>query len=135
MPRRRTADNTRVSPLDDDPRPQGDHPLERAHRFFQRAAPAIRDAQEKIEQAGGVDGLRETVQRKADEIVQRVDEVVANATAIEGEVVDPAPDPAPAAAPAPVRVRARRRMHYVEIAVIAAAATFGALVFQRRLRG
>ena len=114
-----------------------DHPLQRAHRFFQKAAPAIRDAQDRLEQAGGIEGVRETVQRKADELVQRVDEVVTNATAIEGEVVDRATPATTTATPSPATRparTARRRWHYVEIAVIAAAATWGALVLQRRVR-
>lgn len=106
------------------------HPLTRAHRFFQRATPAIRDAQE-------------TVVRTADELVQRIDHVVANATAIEGEVIEPSPASAPVIVPVAAPVTAaidpepparRRNLPYIQLALIAAAATYGALRLQRRAR-
>ncbi|MCB0878625.1 MAG: hypothetical protein KDC46_06550 [Thermoleophilia bacterium] len=127
-----------MSDDDHQPAPGTEHPLQRAHRFFQKAGPAIREAQDAIERAGGIEGVRDKAMQKADEIVQRIDEVVADATAIEGTVVeqDLHEEPAPAASAAAGELRAarRRRLHYVEIAVIAAAATYGALVIQRRHR-
>jgi hypothetical protein len=107
----------------DDDRTDDDHPLQRAHRFFRQAAPAIREV--------------------GDAIVQRVDEVVANATAIEGVVVAPEYEDAGAAGEesspaAPIdlaeqrRGRAPLRITWVSVAVVAAAATYGALRLQRR---
>jgi hypothetical protein len=110
------------------------HPLTRAHRFFQKAAPAIRDAQETLERHGGIDGVCETVVRTADELVQRVDHVVANATAIEGEVIERNASDTPIDTPVAQLVRRRRRVTYVQVAIVAAAATYGALKLQRRIR-
>lgn len=132
--------------MQDDPTPPRDavddqaHPLERAQRFFQRAAPAIRDAADALERHGGIEQVRETVVERATELVQKADDAIAKATAIEGVVVerDEAEVQADAARPAGDRPRstrrARRRLHYLELAVLAFAATFGALVLQRRLR-
>jgi hypothetical protein len=68
--------------------------------------------------------------------VRQVDEVVANAGAIEGEVVERVADAVSdePVAPAETVQRVRRRLHYVELALLVAAATFGALALQRRLR-
>ncbi len=93
---------------DDDARSTNDdHPLDRAHRFFQRAAPAIREA--------------------GDVIVQRVDEAIANATAIEGDVVEARDEP-----PAPMMdsaqtSRPRRSMHWAHVAIVVAAASYCSL--------
>jgi predicted ArsR family transcriptional regulator len=116
--------------------PDDARPMQRAHRFFQRAAPVLRDASEAIERHGGIDGVRELVVERATELVRQVDEVVANAGAIEGEVVERVADAVSdePVAPAETVQRVRRRLHYVELAILVAAATFGALALQRRLR-
>ena len=132
------------------------HPLERAHRFFLKAAPVIREVNETLERHGGLEQVRDKVVERAGEFVQRVDDVVSNATAIEGEVVErtPARDAAPSASDADARdadaasySRARERTiptstpvqpkhgigRWVALAIVVAAATFGALRLQRRL--
>lgn len=133
--------------MQDDPiSPPGDehdapgHPLERAHRFFQRAAPVIREATDALERHGGIDQVRDSVVERATSLVAKADEAIAKATAIEGVVVERDESEAVAAEPirpaetAAARRSARRRLHYLELALLAFAATFGALVLQRRLR-
>lgn len=133
--------------MQDDPTPPaGDpdgqqHPLERAQRFFERAAPVIRDAADALERHGGLDQVRDTVVERASELVHKAEDAIAKATAIEGIVVERDADAvdadaAPAAGPTTAgHVRARRaRLHYLELALLAFAATFGALMLQRRLR-
>jgi hypothetical protein len=114
------------------------HPLTRAHQFFQKAAPAIRDAHEALELHGGIEGVRETVVRKADEIVHRVDEAVANATAIEGEEIvrsdDGVSERVPIVTPVVEVTRRTRSITYVQLGIVAAAATYGAIKLQRRAR-
>lgn len=123
--------------MSDEP-PSTEHPLQRAHRFFEKAAPAIRDAGEALERHGGIEGVRDKVVERAGEIVRQVDEAIADATAIEGEVVERAVEVATPGAPDDVRDHLRRRtrraLHYVEIGILVAAATYGALALQRRRR-
>lgn len=113
-----------------------DHPLLRAHRFFQRATPVIREAQETIERHGGIEGVRDKVVAGAHELARQVDEAIADATAIEGEVVERVVDVVDPGAPDDVRDhvirRTRRTLHYMHLAIIVAAATYGALRLQRR---
>ena len=121
------------------------HPLQRAHRFFQKAVPAIREVNEAID-GGALEQVRDTVVGRATELVQKVDQVVANAAAIEGDVIerivkDPATPAAhagdpdrrsplpPADAPSHRGATAAR---WITIGVVAAAATYGALKLQRR---
>jgi hypothetical protein len=125
---------------DEEPAPDGSaHPLERAHRFFQRAAPVIRDATDALERHGGIDGVRDLVVERASHLARQVDEAVADATSIEVEEVDAASahDDGPAVVadrPATAPRRRRPRIHYVEVGIIVAAATWGALMLQRRRR-
>jgi hypothetical protein len=129
-----------TDPADTEPT-ASEHPLERAHRFFQKAAPVIREVNETIERHGGLEQVRDKVVERAGELVQKVDEVVANATAIEGEVIErdaaatpAASSPTAAADPGftPAPEPARRTVRWVAIGVVAAAATYGALRLQRR---
>lgn len=140
---RLSADGARVS---DDPHEdlagtagsQTEHPLQRAHRFFQKATPVIREAGEVIERHGGIEGVRDKVVERAGEIVRQVDEAIADATAIEGEVIERAVEVAMPGAPKDdrehLRRRTRRSLHYVELGILVAAATYGALALQRRRR-
>ncbi len=120
------------------------HPLERAHKFFLKAAPVIREVNDTIERHGGIEQVRDKVVEKAvetaDQIVKRVDEAVANATAIEGEVIER--EPAAAAAGARTSTRTtplatpvqptRSPTRWIVVGVLTAAATYGALRLQRR---
>lgn len=112
------------------------HPLQRAHTFFLKAAPVIREVNDTLERHGGLDHVRDKVVKGADEFVRKVDDVVANATAIEGEVVErprttaAAPRTTPRATP--VRPPAGSPVRWVAIGIVAAAATYGALRLQRR---
>ncbi len=131
--------DTEPSPADDDDAAAPRHPLERAHQFFQKAAPVIREVNETLERHGGVEGVCDKVVERANELVQKVDEAVANATAIEGEVIErepaPTPDPVPPArhippvTPVPQR---RASKHWIAVGALAAAATYGALRLQNR---
>lgn len=117
------------------------HPLQRAHRFFLKAAPVIREVNDTIERHGGLEQVREKVVERAGELVRQVDDVVANVTAIEGEVIE---RPSPADATGAARTSARRTplatpvqpprspVRWIAIGVVAAAATYGALRLQRR---
>ena len=132
------------------------HPLERAHRFFLKAAPVIREVNETLERHGGLEQVRGKVVERAGEFVQRVDDVVSNATAIEGEVVERTPATSTAATSPDVDAhdadttstsRARERTiptstpvqpkhgigRWIALALVVAAAPFGALRLQRRL--
>ena len=118
-----------------------EHPLQRAHKFFQKAAPVIREVNDAIE-GGALEQVRDTVVERANDFVQKVDDAVANATAIEGDVIERVVDePAAAAAdPASAGAGAARSpsstapsaARWITIGVVAAAATYGALKLQRR---
>lgn len=106
--------------------------------MFLKAAPVIREVNQKLERHGGLEQVRDKVVKGAGDFVRQVDEVVSNATAIEGEVVERTPPEAAgdAARPTPVAspVRPHRSpVHWVAIGVVAAAATYGALRLQRRM--
>ncbi|MCW2922381.1 MAG: hypothetical protein JWL76_2255 [Thermoleophilia bacterium] len=122
------------------------HPLQRAHKFFLKAAPVIREVNDTIDRHGGIEQVRDKVVARAGEVLKQVDDVVANATAIEGEVVQREPR-APATtddseqasrarartSPLATPVEPRRSPRkWIAIGVVTAAATYGALRLQHR---
>ena len=126
------ADMPRVSDEPDiDTAATPEHPLQRAHRFFQKAAPVIREVNDAIE-GGALEQVRDTVVERANDFVQKVDEVVANATAIEGDVIERVVDEPAASARATSASSSTSAARWITIGVVAAAATYGALKIQRR---
>lgn len=142
--RARDADSARVTDTPDTDAPEPTpHPLQRAHRFFQKAAPVIRDVNETIERHGGIEQVRGKVIERAGEIARRIDETVTNAAAIEGKLITREDTP-PIAFDAPQQATHRRTppratpvtphrspLRFVAIAIVAAAATYGAIRVQR----
>jgi hypothetical protein len=122
--------------VDDEPA----HPLQRAHKFFLKAAPVIREVNETIDRHGGLEQVRDKVVERASEVLKQVDEVVANATAIEGEVVERTASASASTTRAASRTTPLARpvephrspTRWIALGVVAAAATYGALRLQRR---
>jgi hypothetical protein len=136
MPRAAGADRADVSKD-----PSIDNPIDRARRLLQRAVPVIRDMGDAIERRGGIERMGEQVveqvTQQANEIVRRVDDAMLKATAVEGIVIERTTDAAGTDAPAPVdaeRPDRRRwtRRDWMQLAVVSAAATYGALRLQGR---
>ena len=133
-------DSPDTDPQDAPTDAESSHPLQRAHKFFLKAAPAIREINDTIERHGGIDQVREKVVERAGEVLKQVDEAVANASAIEGEVVErEQPTPAPRArtstrtTPLATPVEPHRSpARWIALGVVTAAATYGALRLQRR---
>ncbi len=123
--------------MNDAPDTEPSHPLQRAHKFFLKAAPVIREVNDTLERHGGLDQVRDKVVKGAGDFVRQVDDVVTNATAIEGEVVErPKPTAADPVRPTPLATPVQPHQspaRWVAIAVVAAAATYGALRLQRRM--
>ena len=131
-----------ADPVDPAADAEPSHPLQRAHRFFLKAAPVIREVNDTIERHGGLEQVRDKVVERAGELVKQVDDAVANATAIEGEVVERTEPVAPTStstrtssrtSPLATPVQPHRSpVRWVALGIVAAAATYGALRLQRR---
>lgn len=114
----------------------------RARNLWQRAAPALRDVNAAIERHG-LDAVRDDIVERAGGVAKRVSDVVANATAIEGTVVERTPTPddavaseAPAAGAPRMRDlpadRTRRSIRWHYVGLVVGLTVFGAAVVQHR---
>jgi hypothetical protein len=107
--------------------------MARFEHLFDQAARRIDEIDELIERHGGPIELRDKVARAASELVDGVNDVLANLNAVDGEVVEPDPD-----SPEAERADRLREEHvdrtWTGVLVIAAAVCVGALLVRRILR-